>query len=127
MIDGVGRHLRRIGWPRGAAALIRTQGVASVHHLKSKACLTAALCLIVVQYARGNAMRCGSKLIEKGDSIVTVKMLCGAPTLVERNFTVNRAPVETWTYNRGPDQFLVRVRFVDGTVVAVETLHEYGQ
>jgi hypothetical protein len=72
-------------------------------------------------------MRCGSKLIEKGYSIVTVKMLCGAPTLVERAFTVNRAPVETWTYNRGPDQFLVRIRFVDGVVVAVETLHEYGQ
>lgn len=97
-----------------------------MHHL-SKACLSAALCLIVTQYAWGNALRCGSKLIEDGDSIVTVKMLCGAPTLVERSFTVNTAPVETWTYNRGPDQFLVRIRFVDGTVVAVETLHEYGQ
>jgi hypothetical protein len=102
-------------------------GVASMYDLKSKACLSAALCLIAAQYAWGNAMRCGSKLIEKGDSIVTVKMRCGAPTLVERSFTVNRAPVETWTYNRGPDQFLVRIRFVDGTVVAVETLHEYGQ
>lgn len=29
-------------------------------------------------------MRCGSKLIEKGDSIVTLNVLCGAPTLVER-------------------------------------------
>ncbi|HXR91090.1 MAG TPA: DUF2845 domain-containing protein [Steroidobacteraceae bacterium] len=93
----------------------------------SKACLSAALCLIVTQHAWGDAMRCGSKLVQKGDSIVTVKMRCGAPTLVERSFTVNRAPVETWTYNRGPDQFLVRIRFVDGTVVAVETLHEYGQ
>jgi hypothetical protein len=46
---------------------------------------------------------------------------------VERSFTVNTAPVETWTYNLGPDQFLVRIRFVDGSVVTVETLHEYGQ
>ena len=98
-----------------------------MRHLKSKACLSAALGLIVAQHAWGDAMRCGSRLIEKGDSIVTVNMLCGAPTLVERSFTVNEAPAETWTYNRGPDQFLVRVRFVDGTVVAVETLHEYGQ
>jgi hypothetical protein len=98
-----------------------------MRHLKSKACLSAALSLFVAHYAWGDAMRCGSKLVEKGDSIVTVKMLCGAPTSVERTFTVNRAPVETWTYNRGPDQFLVRIRFVDGTVVAVETLHEYGQ
>lgn len=98
-----------------------------MRHLKSKACLSAALGLIVAQHAWGDAMRCGNKLIEKGESIVTVKMLCGAPALVERSFTVNRAPVETWTYNRGPDQLLVRIRFVDGTVVAVETLHEYGQ
>ena len=98
-----------------------------MRHLKSKACLSAALCLIGAQQAWGDAMRCGSKLIEKGNSIVTVTMLCGAPTLVERSFTVNEAPVETWTYNRGPDQLLVRIRFVDGTVVAIETLHEYGQ
>jgi Protein of unknown function (DUF2845) len=97
-----------------------------MHHLKSKACLFAVLCLIVAQNARGNAMRCGNRLIEKGDSILSVKLLCGAPTLVERSFTVNRAPVETWTYNRGPGQFLVRIRFVDGIVVAVQTLHEYG-
>jgi hypothetical protein len=97
-----------------------------MHHLKSKACLSAALCLIVAQNVWGNAMRCGGRLIEKGDSILTVKMLCGAPTLVERSFAVNTAPVETWTYNRGPDQFLVRIRFVDGIVVAVQTLHEYG-
>ena len=98
-----------------------------MRHLKSTACLSAALCLIVAQHAWGDTMRCGSKLIESGDSIVTVKRLCGAPTLVEHSFTVNRAPVETWTYNRGPNQFLVRIRFVDGTVAAVETLHEYGQ
>lgn len=97
-----------------------------MHHLKSKACGFAALCLIVAHSAWGSSMRCGSRLIEKGDSIVTVKLLCGAPTLVERSFTVNRAPVETWTYNRGPGQFLVRIRFVDGLVVAVQTLHEYG-
>lgn len=97
-----------------------------MHHRKSKACLSAAICLIVAQYAWANAMRCGGKLIEKGDSILTVKTLCGKPTLVERSFTVNRAPVQTWTYNRGPEQFLVRIRFVDGTVVAVKTLHEYG-
>lgn len=98
-----------------------------MHHPKSKACLSAALCLMVAQYAWADAMRCGSKLIEKGDPIVTVKTLCGAPTTVERTFTVNTAPVETWTYNRGPNQFIVRIRFVDGTVVAVETLHKYGQ
>lgn len=98
-----------------------------MRHLITKACFSGALCLVVAQYAWADSMRCGNKLVEKGDSIVTVQTLCGAPTLVEHSFTVNRAPVETWTYNRGPDQFLVRIRFVDGTVAAVETLHQYGQ
>ena len=97
-----------------------------MQHLKSKVCLSAVLCLVVAQNVGAAAMRCGGKLIEKGDSVLRVKMLCGAPTLVEHSFTVNRAPVETWTYNRGPGQFLVRIRFVDGIVVAVQTLHEYG-
>jgi hypothetical protein len=34
--------------------------------------------------------------------------------------------VETWTYNRGPKKLLVTIRFVDGSVVAVKTLSEYG-
>jgi hypothetical protein len=71
------------------------------------------------RHAWGDARRCGSKLIENGDSIAAVKMLCGAPTLLERSFTVNRAPVETWTYNRGPDQFLVRIRFVENSDVVI--------
>ena len=69
--------------------------------------------------AWGDARRCGSQLIENGDSIVAVKMLCGAPTLLERSFTVNRALVETWTYDRGPDQFLVRIRFVENSDVVI--------
>ncbi len=35
-------------------------------------------------------------------------------------------PVEIWTYNRGPNKLMVSIRFVNGTVVAVETLHEWG-
>ncbi|MHB8813721.1 MAG: DUF2845 domain-containing protein [Steroidobacteraceae bacterium] len=35
-------------------------------------------------------------------------------------------PVETWTYDRGPNMLLVNIRFVDGEVVAITTLHEYG-
>jgi len=29
-------------------------------------------------------------------------------------------------YDRGPNMFMVNIRFVDGTVVAITTLHEYG-
>lgn len=100
-----------------------------MRHVKSKAWLSAVLCLIAAHYAWADTMRCGNKLIQRGDSIVTVKALCGAPASVQNGVAeigTNEVPVETWTYNRGPDQFMVSVRFVDGKVVAITTLHEYG-
>ena len=65
-----------------------------MHDLKSKACLSAALCLIIAPLAWGDTMRCGNKLVEKGDSIVTVNTLCGAPTSVVDRFDVISAPGE---------------------------------
>jgi Protein of unknown function (DUF2845) len=98
-----------------------------MRHVASKACLSAALCLVLTHQAWGDMMRCGDKLVQKGDSVVTLKALCGAPASVEQTFTPNNVPMEIWTYNRGPQQFLVTVRIVNGTVVAIETLHQYGQ
>lgn len=89
-------------------------------------------------------MRCGNKLIEIGESMATVQALCGSPADVQHSVAVNatrtsgtgggtrntvgaEVPVETWTYNRGPNQLMVSIRFVDGKVVAIDTLHEYGQ
>jgi hypothetical protein len=69
-------------------------------------------------------------------------VFCGSPADVQHSVLVNgttvrsgdgtrntvgaEVPVETWTYNRGPNQLTVRIRFQDGKVVAIETLHEYG-
>jgi hypothetical protein len=61
--------------------------------------------------------------------MVTVKAACGSPTLVQQGVRENATdavPTETWTYDRGPDQLLVEMRFVDGKVVSITTLHEYG-
>jgi hypothetical protein len=86
-------------------------------------------------------MRCGDKLVVKGDSMAGVRALCGPPATVQQgvkessttsgghasNNTVSVAvPAEVWTYNRGPDQMLVDIRFVNGHVVAIETLHQRG-
>ncbi len=88
-------------------------------------------------------MRCGDGLIEVGESMATVRALCGSPAGVQHSVAVNatstagagggtrntvgaEVPVETWTYNRGPNQLMVSIRFVDGKVVAIDTLHEYG-
>ena len=86
-------------------------------------------------------MRCGDELIEVGEVMATVQSLCGTPADVQHSVLVNtttagaggsrttvgtEVPVEVWTYDRGPNQLMVRIRFVDGRVVAIDTLHEYG-
>jgi hypothetical protein len=87
-------------------------------------------------------MRCGDRLIEFGESMADVRTFCGNPADVQHSVVVNattarvggstqstvgtEVPVETWTYNLGPNQLMVSIRFVDGKVVEVNTLHEYG-
>ena len=89
-------------------------------------------------------MRCGNKLIEVGEPMASVQALCGSPADVQHSVVVNATstagaggstrstvgtemPVETWTYNRGPNKLMVSIRFVNGKVVAIDTLNEYGQ
>jgi len=107
-----------------------------------KGFLPGALCLIAAHHAWGDTMRCGNGLIEVGESSATVQALCGSPADVERSVIVKgtvtatggdsrsiagtEIPVETWTYNRGPNQLMVSIRFVNGKVVAIDTLHQYG-
>ncbi len=72
-------------------------------------------------------MRCGNRLIQVGDSVTTVKALCGTPSAVQQGFAEHgQVPMETWTYDRGPDQFLMNIRIVNGLVVEITTLHTYG-
>jgi hypothetical protein len=112
-----------------------------MRYRKLKACLLSTLCLIAAHHAWGNTMRCGNNLIEVGESMASVQALCGSPADVEHSVVVNatgtagagtrntvgaEVPVETWTYNRGPNQLMVSIRFVDGKVAAIDTLHEYG-
>jgi hypothetical protein len=114
-----------------------------MQHRKLYALLSAALFLIVANHVWGDTIRCGNSLVEVGDSMVTVRALCGAPTMVQHGVKVKattvggdqgsqshtvaaEVPVDTWTYNRGPNKFLVNIRFVDGQVVAITTLDQYG-
>ena len=109
------------------------------------ACLFSAFCLIGAHHAWADTMRCGDRVIADGASMATVRAFCGPPTVVQQSVKVSATttpagdatnsqshtvgaadPVETWTYNRGPNMLMVNIRFVDGTVVAITTLHEYG-
>ena len=109
------------------------------------ACLFSVFCLIGAHHAWADTMRCGDRVIADGESMATVRAFCGPPTVVQHSVKVSATttpaedatnsqshtvgaavPVETWTYDRGPNMFMVNIRFVDGTVVAITTLHEYG-
>ncbi len=75
-----------------------------------------------------------------GDPSEKVEALCGPPVSIERREILrpvywNRGStvhssyevsVEYWTYNRGPNKLMYRLRFEDGLLVDVETLtHGY--
>jgi len=90
--------------------------------------------------AHADGMRCGSRLIRDGDARAEVRAFCGEPADVQTRTILRRPtytvggriffsgdglteiPVETWTYNFGPNKLMRRVRFIDGIVEEVETL-----
>jgi hypothetical protein len=98
------------------------------------------LCLLAVGPVAAETLRCGNDLITEGDPQLRVQRLCGEPADVQRTVEFREAsywidgrlvqvaggwrevPIETWTYNFGPNRFMRRLRFEDGLVVAIETL-----
>ena len=90
-----------------------------------------------------DGMRCGSKLVDDGDTTDEVRAKCGEPTSISKRTILRRpvyyrhgqrysygiemveVPVEYWTYNFGPSKLMRRIRFVDGLVEEIETL-DYG-
>ena len=84
--------------------------------------------------------RCGSRLVEEGDTQGAVRAACGTPTDIARS-TIWRAPViwrngrplrvpggdvevrvEVWTYNLGPTKLMRRIRFEDSVATDLDTL-----
>lgn len=90
--------------------------------------------------AQADGFRCGTKLVVEGSSRGEVLARCGAPSDVEHRTILRRpvfwrhgrpysvpgdlveVPVETWTYNLGPNKLMRRLRLDDGIVVEIETL-----
>ena len=99
------------------------------------------------------AMRCGNKLISKGDTQAKVLKYCGEPVqktqrlglragfyrdargyvgasgYVDRGYFVpygqSEVLIENWVFNFGPYQLMRQVTFEDGFVEDIETL-DYG-
>jgi hypothetical protein len=91
--------------------------------------------------ASDDSMRCGSKLIQAGDSMDKVIALCGEPSsravtgyvrgpafIDQRPYdyywfgpTWVDMPVETWTYNFGTHKLLRKLRFIGEELKEIRT------
>ena len=117
----------------------RTRGIVSVMRIPLLVGL-AVIGAALTAPAHADSMRCGNQVIRDGDSRAEVRTFCGEPVDVQTRTILRRPvynlqgrlvysgdglieiPVETWTYNFGPNKLMRRVRFVDGIVDEVETL-----
>jgi hypothetical protein len=103
----------------------------------------AALCVAgaaLAPAAFADGFRCGSRIVVEGSTGGEVRALCGEPASIERRTILRgpviwrhgrpiyvagaeiEVPVETWTYNFGPNKLMRRVRLEDGLVTQIETL-----
>lgn len=117
-----------------------TRGIVSVMRIPFLFGLTVIGAALTAP-AHADGMRCGSRLIRDGDARAEVRAFCGEPVDVQTRSILRRPvynfngrlvysggdslieiPVETWTYNFGPNKLMRRVRFIDGIVDEVETL-----
>jgi hypothetical protein len=110
--------------------------------------LTAGLAALALAAApaHAEAFRCGTRLVTDGDTAAKVFALCGEPSEVRRSSILRRpvlwlhgrpyylsddlveVPIETWTYNLGPQKLMRQLRFEDGVLVEVKTLgHGYHE
>jgi len=98
---------------------------------------------LLAPVALAETMRCGSRLIDKGDPIEKVLENCGEPAEKSRTYILRQprfvsggieysiageeeVPVDLWTYDFGPSKLKQRVRMIAGQVDSIETLKEHG-
>jgi hypothetical protein len=67
-------------------------------------------------YSNAAAMRCGTELVNEGDTQYDVETKCGRPTFVEQN---------RWSYNTGSQTFTEILYFSDGRLTLIEN-GQYG-
>jgi hypothetical protein len=109
--------------------------------------LSLMLALAGAQDARADSLRCGAKLVASGDAPYTVRSRCGEPDDQQRHTEVRTTQrwvsrpcttrdndknlcgqsaqesvevvIEEWLYDFGPHNFMQRVIFENGRLVAV--------
>lgn len=123
----------------GSLEIHEPRGIVKIMRTLSLTALTVFAAAVALP-AHADGMRCGSRLIRDGDVRAEVRAFCGEPADVQTRSILRRPtylvggrtvflgdglieiPVETWTYNFGPNKLMRRVKFIDGVVDEVETL-----
>lgn len=67
------------------------------------------------------SVRCGTDLIQKGDSVLLLLEACGEPDIGNSGILTGYGSGEV-TYNFGPREFMVRVMISDGKIERTENL-----
>jgi hypothetical protein len=100
----------------------------AVRRIVVLSCLVAATSLLTpaVRQASAGGFRCGNRLVSGGELIDQVFTRCGEPSFRDFSteyvsfetapgiFVTKEVAIETWTYNRGPREFVRYLKFRDG-------------
>jgi hypothetical protein len=78
--------------------------------------------LVGVVPDRAFAFRCGTSIVEVGDSVSDLFKKCGPPTFKQ---TPRQTGAETWWYNQGAARFITKVVIFGGKITAIEE-EDYG-
>lgn len=86
------------------------------------------LIALLVMAGQTFALRCGNKLVDRGDRKYKVLYVCGEPTYIDAydrpvpGAYFLSTPVEVWTYNFGPTRFMYELIFENGVLVRINQL-----
>jgi hypothetical protein len=100
--------------------------------------------MLLPALADADSMRCGSRVVRERDAIEAVVAACGEPVKKERTWIqrpprfelgghdysfpgTEDVPVDLWTFDLGPNQFLRQVRFIAGEVDSITLLEVKGR
>ncbi len=80
--------------------------------------------------AVADSMRCGTRLVERGETKAEVTLKCGKPAAIDSccrdeyikgrgEYTVVCHPVDLWSFDLGAGNFLMQVEFEQGKVTRI--------
>src|SRR5512139_2046085 len=97
--------------------IMKTQGAVVIVVL-----IFVAATLVITAPSRAGSIRCGTNLVDSGDSVSDLFKKCGPPTFRQ---TPREAGAETWWYNQGAARFMTKVVIFGGRITAIE-VEDYG-